>query len=422
MKIIDDIQSEINRLQYEIEVEKKYIEGRKANKREAKSLSSKINRLENLLKLKDDNMPSVRVNRNYNGKLDERRLIETKKEIKRNTINRIRQERLETETETKSTIHKINKDKKINIKKEPIRKKRSGKPKIMLITDVNGWAWSIKSKYIVKYLSDEFDFDIFNFLEDGRRTGIDRSSHDLYFTFGYSYIDKISHIEKNRRITGVTAHRTKNLIKSKMKLAGHVHANSIMLVNELKSMGFDNVYYLPNGVDENLFYIKNSIPEQRENIIVGHVGKLSPRKGQNQYIKPAIKESNAESFLHLNNYRNRIDHNKMVDVYQKMDVFIVASDEDGTPNPALEAAACGRPIISNRIGNMPEFIKDGYNGFLVEKDVDAYVDKINWFRDNRDKMIEMGMNARKTIEEDWTWKIQSERYRNMFRDILEKIQ
>ena len=62
-------------------------------------------------------MPSVRVNRNYNGKLDERRLIETKKEIKRNTINRIRQERLETETETKSTIHKINKDKKINIKK-----------------------------------------------------------------------------------------------------------------------------------------------------------------------------------------------------------------------------------------------------------------------------------------------------------------
>ena len=103
-----------------------------------------------------------------------------------------------------------------------------------------------------------------------------------------------------------------------------------------------------------------------------------------------------------------------------MDVFVVASLEDGTPNPALEAASCGRPIISNRIGNMPEFIKDGYNGFLVGRTVAEYVDKIKWLQDNRSKMINMGLRARETVEKYWTWEIQAENYRKMFRDIFVK--
>jgi hypothetical protein len=32
----------------------------------------------------------------------------------------------------------------------------------------------------------------------------------------------------------------------------------------------------------------------------------------------------------------------------------------------------------------------------------------------------MGNNARKTVEEGWTWKIQAENYRKMFNDIFEK--
>ena len=101
-----------------------------------------------------------------------------------------------------------------------------------------------------------------------------------------------------------------------------------------------------------------------------------------------------------------------------MDVFLVASVEDGTPNPALEAAACGRPIISNHIGNMPEFIKDGYNGFLVDRKIGEYVKKINYFKNNRKELIRMGKNARKTVLENWTWKKQAENYRKMFKKVF----
>lgn len=396
------------------------MEEKKIGKREAQAIAAQKRRqeeLEKVTKLKEDNVPGIRVSENK-GKLKpvgkrEAKILAQKREReimehKKRSVNILAKE----EQEINNIIAK---KKKTNKKKIKTR----SKPRILLITDVKGWAWWIKSQYLIKYLSEEFDFHVMNYLETRKRV-IKAGQYDLYFTFGYSYASKINHVDKKRRITGVTAHRNKNVIVPKMKLAGTVHANSILLYNELKKWGLKNIFYVPNGVDEELFKPINPIPLKRDNIIVGHIGKHSPRKGQDKFIKPAIKKAKAQSFFHMNKYTNKIPHNKMVNLYQNMDVFIVASEEDGTPNPALEAAACGRPIISNRIGNMPEFIENGYNGFLVEKKVDAYVEKINYLRNNRDKLIEMGQNARKTVEEDWTWKIQAERYRVMFRDALER--
>jgi glycosyltransferase involved in cell wall biosynthesis len=184
-------------------------------------------------------------------------------------------------------------------------------------------------------------------------------------------------------------------------------------------MGFKKAFYLPNGVDANLFRPIEPIKENGE-LIVGHVGKECPVKGQREYIIPAIQTTKAKSATNLRTWKDRLPHTEMPTIYNQMDVFVVASIEDGTPNPALEAAACGRPIISNRIGNMPEFIKDGYNGFIVPRKIGEYVNKIRYFQDNRSELIRMGENARKTILEGWTWKKQAENYREMFRGIFEK--
>ena len=295
------------------------------------------------------------------------------------------------------------------------------KPKILFISDVKGWAWWIKSEYLKKYLSNEFNIDVTCVLGNGcvPVNKIDQMKYDLYFTFGFSYIDFLSRVGKNKKVTGITAHRRKNVIFPKMKIAGHVHANSKLLLKELHEMGFKKAYYLPNGVDADLFRPIEPIKKDGE-LIVGHVGKECPVKGQREYIIPAIQSAKAKSATNLRTWKDRLPHTEMPTIYNQMDVFVVASIEDGTPNPALEAAACGRPIISKRIGNMPELIKDGYNGFIVPRKIGEYVNKIRYFQDNRSELIRMGENARKTILEGWTWKKQAENYREMFRDIFEK--
>jgi len=286
---------------------------------------------------------------------------------------------------------------------------------ILLVCDVKGWAWWNKSQYLKHYLSDEFNIFIDYVIGPGSNSLIYKE-FDLYFTFGYSYIDYFKKINNIKKMTGVTAHRPLRVIRGSMMKTEHVHANSMLLYKELISF-HNNVHYVPNGVDENLFVPKSPINFEGD-FVVGHVGKKCDQKGQCNIIIPAMEKSGTKSITHLNDYRNKKPYCKMYELYNNMDVFIVASDEDGTPNPALEAAACGRPIISNKIGNMPEFIIDGYNGFIVEKNIDAYVDKLEWCKNNRDKVAEMGINARKTIEEGWTWKLQAENYREMFRKVL----
>jgi len=303
-----------------------------------------------------------------------------------------------------------------NITELPKPNLMNKKPKIVFVCDVEGWAWWLKSKYLKKYLEEYYKIDIVC-LYGNNRQPLDRNKYDLYFTYGHSFIDKLSSIPFNKRITGVTAHRPDSLLEPQMKKAAVIHANSVLLYNIVKKY-HNLVYYVPNGVDHKLFRPVKPILEKRDNIIVGHVGKLSPRKGQQDYIIPAIQKAGADKLLHLNNYQDKISHDKMYEIYQALEVFIVASSEDGTPNPALEAAACGRPIISNKIGNMPELIIDGYNGFIVEKEINAYVEKIKYLRKNRDKLIEMGNNVRKSIEETWTWDLMYKNYIYMFDQIL----
>jgi glycosyltransferase involved in cell wall biosynthesis len=65
-----------------------------------------------------------------------------------------------------------------------------------------------------------------------------------------------------------------------------------------------------------------------------------------------------------------------------LDVFVVPSHQEGLCIAALEAMACGCPVVSTRCGGPEEFVVDGETGFLVASNPIEMSDAVTRIIDN----------------------------------------
>jgi glycosyltransferase involved in cell wall biosynthesis len=295
------------------------------------------------------------------------------------------------------------------------------KKKILIICDTAKWAWAIKSKNLQRYLSDEFTIEIV-YLDDGEKIQKDKE-YDIYLTFSLNHLWHVKSINPKKLITGSTSHQNfHNYINARNlnDRCAAIHMNSMFLYNlSIKNKNHKNIFYCPNGVDTKLF-----VPREKKldvkNLVVGFVGKNNENKGLRNFIIPAVKKLEGVTLKTITNtWKNAIENKNLVDYYNSIDLYIISSDFECTPNPALEAAACGKPLISTKVGNMPEFIHNAVSGYLIDRKINLITDRISYLQKNPSKIIKMGREARKKAEE-WDWKIQAENYRKMFRDVISK--
>ncbi len=65
----------------------------------------------------------------------------------------------------------------------------------------------------------------------------------------------------------------------------------------------------------------------------------------------------------------------------------------------LEAMAAGLPVVSTRVGGIPEVVTDGHEGWLVPAgDVDALAEKLALLVANPELAAQMGAAARERVE------------------------
>ena len=63
--------------------------------------------------------------------------------------------------------------------------------------------------------------------------------------------------------------------------------------------------------------------------------------------------------------------------YRLFDAFLLPSVNEGTPVSAIESLASGTPVVANRVGGVPDVVRDGVDGFLVEPgDADAAAERV----------------------------------------------
>jgi glycosyltransferase involved in cell wall biosynthesis len=90
------------------------------------------------------------------------------------------------------------------------------------------------------------------------------------------------------------------------------------------------------------------------------------------------------------------------DLYAGFDVYVLPSYREGFPRSAMEAAACGVPVIATDIRGCRQAVDDGVTGLLVPlHDVDALARAIGTLADDAPRRSMMGENARRKAEEEF---------------------
>ena len=87
-------------------------------------------------------------------------------------------------------------------------------------------------------------------------------------------------------------------------------------------------------------------------------------------------------------------------ILRASDVFLFPSHFEGLPNALIEAMAAGLPVVATRVGGVPDLIRHGENGFLVDvADVARMTALVVELLAQPDRAWEMGLRARQTVTE-----------------------
>lgn len=115
-----------------------------------------------------------------------------------------------------------------------------------------------------------------------------------------------------------------------------------------------------------------------------------------------------------------IDDDRLLSVfYSAADVFVIPSIQDNLPNTVLEAMACGLPVVGFDVGGIPDMVRSGRNGQLVEVgETSAMADAIRMILGDPDRRREMGAAARSIATAEFALDVQASRYEALYRDCL----
>jgi glycosyltransferase involved in cell wall biosynthesis len=105
--------------------------------------------------------------------------------------------------------------------------------------------------------------------------------------------------------------------------------------------------------------------------------------------------------------------------YGAFDAFVLPSGNEGTPVTTIEALAGARPVVATRVGGVPDVVRDGEDGFLVDPEaVDELADRLARLAGNPDLRRRMGEAGRARVLERYSVQRLLDDVDRLYRELL----
>lgn len=330
------------------------------------------------------------------------------------------------------------------------------KTKIALVVDIKNWAFDNIAKQIKVNLSNQYDIEIVYPLEDftdfnalypylfkGDFALVHffwRPHLKNFFTYYFlknlkvSFEQVLATFAQTVVTTSVydhlflTAHEARSYQPFFQKVVDGYTVSSLRLKEIYQAMegGKSPDAVIQDGVDLGLFSQKKHNRVQTnttQELVIGWAGNSKwgkigkDSKGLHSIIKPTLKTMRKQGFKLTEHFADRnaqfIPLEKMKDYYNEIDVYICASDIEGTPNPVLEAMACGVPVIATDVGIVPEIFGVAQKEFIFDRSQKDLQRKLTQLAENISLREKLATENLKQIV-NFTRQRESEKWKQFF--------
>lgn len=212
----------------------------------------------------------------------------------------------------------------------------------------------------------------------------------------------------------------------------------------------EKIIVVPNGIEINSIInkdrLKKSLNIQKDDRIILTISRLVKKNGIDDLIQAFQLLVTQHSLLNTkllivgggpleNNLKKIIKgfkledriifigevvNEKALEYYQIADVFCRPSLSEGLGNSFLEAMANEVPVIATPVGGIPDFLKERETGWFCKvKDPQSIAKKISYILDekNKEEVMRVVANAKKMIEEKYTWDKVAEQMKEVFKSL-----
>ncbi|MFH1313869.1 MAG: glycosyltransferase [Candidatus Eisenbacteria bacterium] len=237
------------------------------------------------------------------------------------------------------------------------------------------------------------------------------------------------------------------ILKSILNRADHLTATSRMLTGETrKYLKQDRkVHTIPSGVNIERFKPRAAKPANDPHLTIGVVKRLEKTAGIEYLIRAFALLLEFDPFLSLVivgegteeealkelclsldiggsvRFTGFVENERIPALLNRMDMLVLPSISEAFGVTALEAAACGLPVIASNTGGLPEVVLDGETGFLVApKKPEAIVRKAVLLIKDAGMRQRMGEAGRKFVEENYVWRKNAEEMEKLYRRVVKK--
>ncbi|MDZ8079524.1 MAG: glycosyltransferase family 4 protein [Nostoc sp. DcaGUA01] len=209
------------------------------------------------------------------------------------------------------------------------------------------------------------------------------------------------------------------------------------------------IYYIPNGIDTDAYQPLNAekcreilgIPANKKVLMFGAHLLQESRKGGDLLVKalqnlPEALKSEilllilgkaSEKFGELGGIPTLklgyVSSDRLKSIaYSAADLFIFPTRADNLPLVLQESMACGTPMISFKVGGVPELVRPGITGYLAQlEDTQDLSNGIVQLLEDSQLRQKMGENCRAIALQEYTLDLQIQRYLQLYQQVFCKI-